>query len=67
MPSLRRGSRRQVPQVVQFTLFDDQQVGPQWRHLPPATRLAVTDLMVRLLSEHRRSERPDTAGERYDD
>jgi hypothetical protein len=67
MPSQRRGSRRQLPQVVQFSLFDNQQVGPQWRHLPPTTRLAVIELMVHLLSEHRRSERPYVAGERSDD
>jgi hypothetical protein len=67
MPSQRRGSRRQLPQVVQFSLFDNQQVGPQWRQLPPTTRLAVIELMVHLLSEHRRSERPYVAGERSDD
>lgn len=58
MPSQCRGSRRQPLQVVQFSLFDNQQVGPQWRQLPPATRSAVTELMVHMLSEHRRSERP---------
>lgn len=67
MPSQRRGSRRRLPQVVQFSLFDDQQVGPQWRQLPSATRSAVTELMVYLLSEHRRSERLSVAGERSDD
>ena len=67
MPSQRRSLRRRLPQVVQFGLFDDQQVGPQWRQLPRATRLAVTELMARLLSEHRQSERLSTAGERCDD
>ncbi|HEY6456043.1 MAG TPA: hypothetical protein VIY90_12275 [Steroidobacteraceae bacterium] len=67
MPSQRRGSRRGLPQVAQFNLFDDQELGPQWRQLPPATQLMVTDLMVRLLSEHRRSNGPGTAGERCDD
>jgi len=67
MPSQRRSSRRRLPQVVQFGLFDDQQVGPQWRQLPPSTQLAVTELMARLLSEHRQSERPPAAGERCDD
>jgi len=66
MATQRRGSRRRRPQVVQFGLFDDQRVGPQWRQLPPATRLAVTELMVRLLSEHRRSVRL-SAGARCDD
>jgi hypothetical protein len=66
MPSLHRGFGTQRPQVLQFNLFDHQHVGPQWRHLPPATRLAVSDLMVRLLSEHR-SERPDPTGERRND
>jgi hypothetical protein len=67
MPSQRRGSRSRQPQVVQFSLFDNQPVGPQWRQLPPATRSAVTELMVQLLSEHRRSERLYVAGERSDD
>jgi hypothetical protein len=67
MPSQRRGSRRRLPQVVQFSLFDNQQVGPQWRQLPPSTRSAVTELMVHLLSEHRRSERLYVAGEPSDD
>lgn len=67
MPSQRRGSRRQLPQVVQFSLFDNHQVRPQWQQLPPAIRLAVTELMVHLLSEHRRSERLSVAGERCDD
>jgi hypothetical protein len=67
MPSQCRGSRRRPLQVVQFSLFDNQQVGPQWRQLPPATRSAVTELMVHMLSEHRRSERLHVAGERIDD
>ena len=67
MPSQCRGSRRRPLQVVQFSLFDNQQVGPQWRQLPPATRSAVTELMVQMLSEHRRSERLYVAGERIDD
>ena len=67
MPSQRRGSKSRQPQVVQFSLFDNQPVGPQWRQLPPATRSAVTELMVQLLSEHRRSERLYVAGERSDD
>jgi hypothetical protein len=67
MPSQRHSLRRRLPQVVQFGLFDDQQVGPQWRQLPLATRLAVTELMARLLSEHRQSERLPAAGERRDD
>jgi hypothetical protein len=67
MASQRRGSRRRLSQVVQIGLFEHQPVGPQWRQLPPATRLAVTELMVRLLSEHRRSERLPAAGERCDD
>jgi hypothetical protein len=67
MPSQRRGSRRQLRQVLQFGLFDDQQVGPQWLQLPPATQLAVTELMVRLLSDHRRPEGLSAAGERRDD
>lgn len=67
MPSQCRGSRRRPLQVVQFSLFDNQQVGPQWRQLPPATRSAVTELMVHMLSEHRRSERLYAAGERIDD
>jgi hypothetical protein len=67
MPSQCRGSRRRPLQVVQFSLFDNQQVGPQWRQLPPATRSAVTELMVHMLSEHRRSERLYVAGERIDD
>ena len=66
MRSQRHDSKRQLPQV-QFVLFDNQQVGPQWRQLPLATRLAVTELMVRLLSEHRRSERLSAAGVRCDD
>ena len=37
-----------------------------WK-LPPAIRLTVTDLMVRLLSKHRRSDGPGTVGERCDD
>ena len=67
MPSQRRSSRRQPLHVVQFSLFDNQQVGPQWRQLPPATRSAVTELMVHMLSEHRRSERLHVVGERIDD
>jgi hypothetical protein len=67
MPSQRRGSRRQLSQVVQFSLFDNHQAGPQWRQLPPAIRLAVTELMVHLLNEHRRSERLSVAGERCND
>jgi hypothetical protein len=67
MPIQRRGSRRGLPQVAQFNPFDDQELGPQWRRLPPATRSTVTDLMVRLPSEHRRSDGPGTVGERHDD
>jgi len=66
MPSQRRSSRRRLPQAIQFGLFDDQQVGPQWRQLPAATRLALTELMARLLSEDQQSERRP-AGERRDD
>jgi hypothetical protein len=67
MPSQRRGSRRRLPQVVQFGLFDEQPLGPQWRQLPPSTRLAVTELMVRLLSQQGQSVRLTAGGERSDD
>ena len=67
MSSQRRGSRRRLPQVVQFGLFDKQPLGPQWRQLPPSTRLAVTELMVRLLSQQGQSVRLTAGGERSDD
>ena len=67
MPSQCHRCRRQPPQVPQFDLFGDQDLGPLWRQLPPAIRLAVTELMVRLLSESRRSVSQGTARERCDD
>ena len=40
---------------------------PQWRQLPQETRSTVTDLMARLLSEHRRPESHVALGEWHDD
>ena len=67
MPSPCHRYRRQPLQVPQFDLFGDQGLGPLWRQLPPATRVTVTELMVRLLSERRRSASQGTVGERCDD
>ena len=67
MRSQHRGHGRHQPRVSQFDLFRTQDPGPQWRHLPLSTRSAVTTLMVRLLNEHRRPERPGAVGERRDD
>ena len=61
------GYRKQPPQVPQLDLFGEQDPGPQWQQLPLATRSTVTDLMVRLLSEHQRSGGPGVVGEHCDD
>ena len=51
MPSQCHRCRRQPPQVPQFNLFGDQDLGPLWRQLPPAIRLAVTKLMYGSVSD----------------
>lgn len=51
MPSQCHRCRRQPVQVPQFDLSGDRDLGPLWRYLPPAIRLAMTELMARLLSD----------------
>jgi hypothetical protein len=67
MRNQRRVHRTHQPEVPQFDLFRTQDPEPQWRQLPQVTRSTVTDLMARLLSEHRRSEGLGAVGERRDD
>jgi hypothetical protein len=67
MRDQRRVLKTYQPTVAQFDLFRTQGPEPQWRQLPQATRSTVTDLMARLLSEHRRSEGLGAGGERRDD
>jgi len=49
-------------QIHQLDLFGSSEPigvdGPTWRMLPEETRLAATDLIVRLLLEHGRVGRP---------
>jgi hypothetical protein len=59
-----RNHQREAPQL---DLFRTQEPEPQWRQLPQETRSTVTDLMARLLSEHRRPESRVALGERHDD
>jgi hypothetical protein len=61
---------RQVHQLDLFGLpastgFD--QPVPEWRVLPEATRLAVTELIARLLLDHGRVDHPPIRTEAVDD
>jgi hypothetical protein len=67
MRSQRLVPRNHQPEAPQFDLFRTQDLEPKWRQLPQEIRSRVTDLMARLLSEHRRPESRGALGERHDD
>ena len=60
MPSQRRGSSsRAASSASNSVSFDNQPVGPAMASVAAGdAQSAVTELMVQLLSEHRRSEAP---------
>ena len=63
----RRGSRSRQLKWSNLVCPTTNRSGPNGVSCRTATRSAVTELMVQLLSEHRRSERLYVAGERSDD
>lgn len=66
MRQRRQNHRNQPSNAPQPDLFQTRTKDPDWLDLPAETRIAVTNLIARLLREHQPCNGHDVTGGRHD-